>query len=113
MNTGADILRSVRYKSPGRPEEHKEQQQQRSFLPADFLLLTLKRPPSDAGHSAGDPRGGRGGGGRGRSGEHDDTVVNNCSPLQDPLDTLREKCEKTDHCVHYKERLESCEAGCA
>ncbi|KAG7250496.1 hypothetical protein CRUP_014599 [Coryphaenoides rupestris] len=30
--------------------------------------------------------------------------------LVDPLDTLREKCERTDHCVHYKERLETCEA---
>ncbi|KAJ3595381.1 hypothetical protein NHX12_004685 [Muraenolepis orangiensis] len=30
--------------------------------------------------------------------------------LVDPLDTIREKCEQTEHCVHYKERLESCEA---
>ncbi|CAL8324828.1 unnamed protein product [Arctogadus glacialis] len=30
--------------------------------------------------------------------------------LVDPLDTLRAKCEQTDHCVHYKERLETCEA---
>ncbi|CAL8281239.1 unnamed protein product [Lota lota] len=30
--------------------------------------------------------------------------------LVDPLDKVRETCEQTDHCVHYKQRLESCEA---
>ncbi|XP_031430316.1 cytochrome b-c1 complex subunit 6, mitochondrial isoform X2 [Clupea harengus] len=29
--------------------------------------------------------------------------------LVDPLDTIREKCEKTEHCVHTHERLEACE----
>uniref|UniRef100_A0A667Y530 Ubiquinol-cytochrome C reductase hinge domain-containing protein n=1 Tax=Myripristis murdjan TaxID=586833 RepID=A0A667Y530_9TELE len=29
---------------------------------------------------------------------------------QDPLETIRAKCEQTEHCVHYKERLEICEA---
>uniref|UniRef100_A0A3Q0SQM1 Cytochrome b-c1 complex subunit 6 n=1 Tax=Amphilophus citrinellus TaxID=61819 RepID=A0A3Q0SQM1_AMPCI len=28
----------------------------------------------------------------------------------DPLDAIRAKCEETEHCVHYKERLELCEA---
>lgn len=30
--------------------------------------------------------------------------------LQDPLETLREKCEQTEHCVHARERLEACES---
>nr|XP_057921983.1 cytochrome b-c1 complex subunit 6, mitochondrial-like [Doryrhamphus excisus] len=30
--------------------------------------------------------------------------------LVDPLETIRAKCEETEHCVHYKERLELCEA---
>ncbi|KAM6920033.1 cytochrome b-c1 complex subunit 6, mitochondrial-like [Lycodopsis pacificus] len=30
--------------------------------------------------------------------------------MVDPLDTLRTKCEQTDHCVHYRERLETCAA---
>ncbi|XP_030607878.1 cytochrome b-c1 complex subunit 6, mitochondrial [Archocentrus centrarchus] len=30
--------------------------------------------------------------------------------LVDPLDAIRAKCEETERCVHYKERLELCEA---
>ncbi|XP_031587783.1 cytochrome b-c1 complex subunit 6, mitochondrial [Oreochromis aureus] len=30
--------------------------------------------------------------------------------LVDPLEAIRAKCEETEHCVHYKERLELCEA---
>uniref|UniRef100_A0A3P9NS50 Ubiquinol-cytochrome C reductase hinge domain-containing protein n=1 Tax=Poecilia reticulata TaxID=8081 RepID=A0A3P9NS50_POERE len=30
--------------------------------------------------------------------------------FQDPLETIRSKCEQTEHCVHLKERLEVCEA---
>ncbi|MED6283414.1 hypothetical protein ILYODFUR_002726 [Ilyodon furcidens] len=30
--------------------------------------------------------------------------------MVDPLETIRAKCEQTEHCVHLKERLESCEA---
>ncbi|XP_056148981.1 cytochrome b-c1 complex subunit 6, mitochondrial-like [Lampris incognitus] len=30
--------------------------------------------------------------------------------MVDPLETIRVKCEQTEHCVHYKERLEICEA---
>ncbi|XP_054452257.1 cytochrome b-c1 complex subunit 6, mitochondrial-like [Anoplopoma fimbria] len=30
--------------------------------------------------------------------------------MVDPLETIRAKCEQTDHCVHYRERLEACEA---
>ncbi|XP_029930280.1 cytochrome b-c1 complex subunit 6, mitochondrial-like [Myripristis murdjan] len=30
--------------------------------------------------------------------------------MVDPLETIRAKCEQTEHCVHYKERLEICEA---
>ncbi|KAG5275791.1 hypothetical protein AALO_G00124590 [Alosa alosa] len=29
--------------------------------------------------------------------------------MVDPLDTVREKCEQTAHCVHARERLEACE----
>lgn len=29
---------------------------------------------------------------------------------QDPLETIRAKCEESEHCVHAKERLELCEA---
>ncbi|KAF0047146.1 hypothetical protein F2P81_000779 [Scophthalmus maximus] len=29
---------------------------------------------------------------------------------EDPLETIRAKCEQTEHCVHYKERLEACES---
>lgn len=29
--------------------------------------------------------------------------------LQDPLETVRQKCEETEHCVHARERLEACE----
>uniref|UniRef100_I3JWK2 Ubiquinol-cytochrome C reductase hinge domain-containing protein n=1 Tax=Oreochromis niloticus TaxID=8128 RepID=I3JWK2_ORENI len=31
-------------------------------------------------------------------------------PGSDPLEAIRAKCEETEHCVHYKERLELCEA---
>uniref|UniRef100_A0A3B4UDF7 Ubiquinol-cytochrome C reductase hinge domain-containing protein n=1 Tax=Seriola dumerili TaxID=41447 RepID=A0A3B4UDF7_SERDU len=30
--------------------------------------------------------------------------------MVDPLETIRAKCEQAEHCVHYKERLEVCEA---
>ncbi|KAK2822187.1 hypothetical protein Q5P01_022252 [Channa striata] len=30
--------------------------------------------------------------------------------MVDPLENIRAKCEQTEHCVHYKERLEICEA---
>ncbi|XP_026170116.1 cytochrome b-c1 complex subunit 6, mitochondrial-like [Mastacembelus armatus] len=30
--------------------------------------------------------------------------------MVDPLEAIRAKCEETEHCVHYKERLEVCEA---
>ncbi|XP_056246298.1 cytochrome b-c1 complex subunit 6, mitochondrial-like [Seriola aureovittata] len=30
--------------------------------------------------------------------------------MVDPLETIRAKCEQSEHCVHYKERLEVCEA---
>ncbi|XP_044076244.1 cytochrome b-c1 complex subunit 6, mitochondrial-like [Siniperca chuatsi] len=30
--------------------------------------------------------------------------------MVDPLETIRAKCEQTEHCVHYKELLEICEA---
>ncbi|KAM9791295.1 cytochrome b-c1 complex subunit 6, mitochondrial-like [Syngnathus typhle] len=29
--------------------------------------------------------------------------------LVDPLETIRAKCAETEHCTHYKERLELCE----
>nr|XP_061797455.1 cytochrome b-c1 complex subunit 6, mitochondrial-like [Nerophis lumbriciformis] len=29
--------------------------------------------------------------------------------LVDPLDAIRSKCEQSEHCLHYKERLELCE----
>uniref|UniRef100_A0A8C6Q5L8 Ubiquinol-cytochrome c reductase hinge protein n=1 Tax=Nothobranchius furzeri TaxID=105023 RepID=A0A8C6Q5L8_NOTFU len=29
--------------------------------------------------------------------------------LQDPLETIRQKCEAAEHCVHTRERLEACE----
>ncbi|XP_077414021.1 cytochrome b-c1 complex subunit 6, mitochondrial-like [Vanacampus margaritifer] len=29
--------------------------------------------------------------------------------LVDPLESIRAKCAETEHCVHYKERLELCE----
>uniref|UniRef100_A0A8C9ZN97 Ubiquinol-cytochrome C reductase hinge domain-containing protein n=1 Tax=Sander lucioperca TaxID=283035 RepID=A0A8C9ZN97_SANLU len=29
--------------------------------------------------------------------------------LLDPLETMRQKCEETEHCVHTRERLEHCE----
>merc|ERR1712168_209374 len=29
--------------------------------------------------------------------------------MEDPLDGMRQKCEGTHHCVHYKEKLEQCE----
>uniref|UniRef100_A0A8C2HNF8 Ubiquinol-cytochrome C reductase hinge domain-containing protein n=1 Tax=Cyprinus carpio TaxID=7962 RepID=A0A8C2HNF8_CYPCA len=36
--------------------------------------------------------------------EHLDNVL-----MCDPLETVREKCEQTEHCVHTRERLEACE----
>lgn len=30
--------------------------------------------------------------------------------FQDPLETVRAKCEQSEHCAHLKERLEACEA---
>uniref|UniRef100_A0A1A8F6L0 Cytochrome b-c1 complex subunit 6 n=1 Tax=Nothobranchius korthausae TaxID=1143690 RepID=A0A1A8F6L0_9TELE len=29
--------------------------------------------------------------------------------MVDPLETIRQKCEATEHCVHTHERLEACE----
>ncbi|KAM4739205.1 cytochrome b-c1 complex subunit 6, mitochondrial [Anableps anableps] len=29
--------------------------------------------------------------------------------MVDPLETLRQKCEETEHCIHTRERLELCE----
>ncbi|KAM4629447.1 cytochrome b-c1 complex subunit 6, mitochondrial [Polymixia lowei] len=29
--------------------------------------------------------------------------------MVDPIDTVRVKCEETEHCVHTRERLEQCE----
>ncbi|XP_066547753.1 cytochrome b-c1 complex subunit 6, mitochondrial [Amia ocellicauda] len=29
--------------------------------------------------------------------------------MVDPLTTIREQCEQTEHCVHTRERLEACE----
>lgn len=29
--------------------------------------------------------------------------------FQDPLETVRQKCEEMEHCVHTRERLEQCE----
>ncbi|XP_026880731.2 cytochrome b-c1 complex subunit 6, mitochondrial [Electrophorus electricus] len=29
--------------------------------------------------------------------------------LVDPLETIRQKCEQTEHCVHAREKLEICE----
>ncbi|XP_037625377.1 cytochrome b-c1 complex subunit 6, mitochondrial isoform X2 [Sebastes umbrosus] len=29
--------------------------------------------------------------------------------LVDPLESMRQKCEETEHCVHTRERLENCE----
>ncbi|XP_010779709.1 cytochrome b-c1 complex subunit 6, mitochondrial isoform X2 [Notothenia coriiceps] len=30
--------------------------------------------------------------------------------MVDPLETIRTKCAETEHCVHYKELLETCES---
>ncbi|XP_033884342.1 cytochrome b-c1 complex subunit 6, mitochondrial-like [Acipenser ruthenus] len=30
--------------------------------------------------------------------------------MVDPLVTIRSKCEQTEHCVHLREKLETCEA---
>ncbi|XP_078120103.1 cytochrome b-c1 complex subunit 6, mitochondrial-like [Sander vitreus] len=30
--------------------------------------------------------------------------------MVDPIETIRAKCEQTEHCVHTKELLETCEA---
>ncbi|KAI9541975.1 hypothetical protein NQZ68_025109 [Dissostichus eleginoides] len=30
--------------------------------------------------------------------------------MVDPLETIRTKCGETEHCVHYKELLETCES---
>ncbi|XP_070687957.1 cytochrome b-c1 complex subunit 6, mitochondrial isoform X2 [Pempheris klunzingeri] len=29
--------------------------------------------------------------------------------MVDPLETMRQKCEEAEHCVHTRERLEQCE----
>ncbi|XP_046905558.1 cytochrome b-c1 complex subunit 6, mitochondrial [Hypomesus transpacificus] len=29
--------------------------------------------------------------------------------MVDPLETVRQKCEQSEHCVHNRERLEACE----
>uniref|UniRef100_G3PSK4 Cytochrome b-c1 complex subunit 6 n=1 Tax=Gasterosteus aculeatus TaxID=69293 RepID=G3PSK4_GASAC len=41
-------------------------------------------------------------------GDPEDEVLKNRT-IHDPLETLRSKCEQTEHCVHAKERLEACE----
>uniref|UniRef100_A0A3Q3E8N7 Ubiquinol-cytochrome c reductase hinge protein n=1 Tax=Hippocampus comes TaxID=109280 RepID=A0A3Q3E8N7_HIPCM len=33
----------------------------------------------------------------------------NAAVLQDPLETMREKCAEIEHCVHTQARLEQCE----
>lgn len=29
--------------------------------------------------------------------------------LKDPLETVRQKCEEAEHCLHARERMEECE----
>uniref|UniRef100_A0A3Q2YBR3 Ubiquinol-cytochrome C reductase hinge domain-containing protein n=1 Tax=Hippocampus comes TaxID=109280 RepID=A0A3Q2YBR3_HIPCM len=37
------------------------------------------------------------------------TYFCNAAVLQDPLETMREKCAEIEHCVHTQARLEQCE----
>ncbi|MCJ8745287.1 hypothetical protein PDJAM_G00128640 [Pangasius djambal] len=30
--------------------------------------------------------------------------------MVDPLETVRQKCEETEHCIHTRHKLEACEA---
>uniref|UniRef100_A0A3B4ZAM8 Cytochrome b-c1 complex subunit 6, mitochondrial-like n=1 Tax=Stegastes partitus TaxID=144197 RepID=A0A3B4ZAM8_9TELE len=42
------------------------------------------------------------------NGEPED-VSSSCLFKPDPLETVRQKCAETEHCVHTMERLEQCE----
>ncbi|KAM9383932.1 cytochrome b-c1 complex subunit 6, mitochondrial isoform 2-T2 [Pholidichthys leucotaenia] len=39
----------------------------------------------------------------------EEKMIMNGEPEEDPLETLRQKCEEIQHCVHTRERLEQCE----
>ncbi|XP_033506299.1 cytochrome b-c1 complex subunit 6, mitochondrial-like [Epinephelus lanceolatus] len=43
-------------------------------------------------------------------GEEEEEEEEEEEDMVDPLDAIRAKCEETEHCVHYKELLETCEA---
>ncbi|KAK5859743.1 hypothetical protein PBY51_021274 [Eleginops maclovinus] len=43
-------------------------------------------------------------GGRGEEEEEEE------EDMVDPLELIRAKCEETEHCVHYKQLLETCES---
>ncbi|XP_067368386.1 cytochrome b-c1 complex subunit 6, mitochondrial isoform X2 [Channa argus] len=39
----------------------------------------------------------------------EEKMVMNGEPENDPLETVRQKCEETEHCLNTQERLEQCE----
>ncbi|XP_068447525.1 cytochrome b-c1 complex subunit 6, mitochondrial [Clinocottus analis] len=43
------------------------------------------------------------------NGEPEDEEEEEEEDMVDPLETLRQKCEETEHCVHFQELLEHCE----
>ncbi|XP_068616290.1 cytochrome b-c1 complex subunit 6, mitochondrial-like isoform X1 [Brachionichthys hirsutus] len=65
----------------------------------DRKMLTFGDPDDEEG----DPRAEEEEGEQEEEEEEEEEMV-------DPLETIRAKCEQTEHCVHTKERLESCGA---
>ncbi|XP_070765176.1 cytochrome b-c1 complex subunit 6, mitochondrial isoform X3 [Enoplosus armatus] len=43
------------------------------------------------------------------NGEPEDEEEEEEEDMVDPLDTMRQKCEEAEHCIHTRERLEQCE----
>ncbi|XP_034737690.1 cytochrome b-c1 complex subunit 6, mitochondrial-like [Etheostoma cragini] len=45
----------------------------------------------------------------GEPGDEEEEEEEEEQDMVDPLETMRQKCEETEHCVHTRERLEHCE----
>jgi len=58
----------------------------------------------------GDEGGDEGGDDEEGGGDEEEEEEEEEEDMVDPLETIREKCEASAHCVHTKHRLETCEA---
>ncbi|XP_061099823.1 cytochrome b-c1 complex subunit 6, mitochondrial-like [Conger conger] len=67
-------------------------------------------PGDEEGEGGGEEEEGEEGEGGGEEDEEDEEDEEEEEDLVDPLDTVRAKCEQTEHCVHVRARLDACES---